>query len=158
MWSGDEKAQGIAIQALFYGYWKSLTPLQIVFLPCLILCTAENLHYQELGYQIWTNYIKAKLPDNHPLHKVEFIFEQNKNIIKEFGRFPHRNKISGRTSTEAENAYLKKNNTRLPNQPLLLGENGQFIFGDPATGEEPEDEAWPDLDFTTKIKSLAISP
>lgn len=154
MYSGDEKAQGIAIQALFYGYWKSLTPLQIAFLPCIILCTAENLHYQELGYQIWTNYIKAKLPVNHPLHKVEFIFEQNMGIIKDFGRFPHRNKTLKRASTEAEDAYLKKNAARLPNTSLIY-ENGKFIVGE--AGAEAEDEAWPDLDFTTKIQTLEIS-
>ena len=43
---GDEKAQGVAMKALFYGYWKSLTPLQIAFLPCIVMSTAENLHYQ----------------------------------------------------------------------------------------------------------------
>ena len=32
---------------------------------------------------------------------------QHRDIIKRFGRFPHRNKVLGRTSTPAEIAYLK---------------------------------------------------
>jgi len=42
---------------------------------------------------------------------VENNFTYMKNhsgIIREFGRFPHRNKLLGRTSTEAETAFLEK--------------------------------------------------
>ncbi len=49
LYIGDEKAQGVAMKALFYGYWKSLTPLQIAFLPCIVMSTAENLHYQVIN-------------------------------------------------------------------------------------------------------------
>lgn len=44
--TGDSKAQGVALKAIFYGYWKSLTPLQTIFLPCMVLATAENIHFQ----------------------------------------------------------------------------------------------------------------
>jgi uncharacterized protein (DUF924 family) len=30
----------------------------------------------------------------------------HREIVRQFGRFPHRNKALGRTSTEAEQAYL----------------------------------------------------
>jgi hypothetical protein len=39
---GDCKAQGAALKAIFYGYWKSLAPLQVMFTMCvqtdLLLC------------------------------------------------------------------------------------------------------------------------
>ena len=33
--------------------------------------------------------------------------EHHKAIVDRFGRFPHRNEILGRTTTEAERAFLK---------------------------------------------------
>jgi uncharacterized protein (DUF924 family) len=34
--------------------------------------------------------------------------EQHAEIIEEFGRYPHRNDVLGRESTEAEKEYLKR--------------------------------------------------
>jgi uncharacterized protein (DUF924 family) len=36
---------------------------------------------------------------------------QHRDIIQRFGRFPHRNRVLGRTSTQAELAYLKTANS-----------------------------------------------
>jgi uncharacterized protein (DUF924 family) len=35
--------------------------------------------------------------------------ERHRGLIRQFGRFPHRNAILGRESTPEEAAYLKKN-------------------------------------------------
>jgi uncharacterized protein (DUF924 family) len=35
--------------------------------------------------------------------------ENHRSLIRQFGRFPHRNAILGRESTPEEQAYLKKN-------------------------------------------------
>ena len=46
---------------------------------------------------------------NHPqFHQSEI---QHKAIIDRFGRYPHRNEILGRTSTEEELAFLKEPNS-----------------------------------------------
>lgn len=37
---------------------------------------------------------------------------KHKVIIERFGRYPHRNKVLGRTSTEAETEFLKQPNSR----------------------------------------------
>ena len=42
-------------------------------------------------------------------HSLPYAIE-HRNIIKQFGRFPHRNEILGRTSTEAELDYLNSPN------------------------------------------------
>ena len=40
--------------------------------------------------------------------------EEHRAVIREFGRFPHRNRILGRESTPEEEAYLKKNGGAQP--------------------------------------------
>jgi len=152
MFSGDAKAQGVVLKAIFYGYWKSLTPLQTIFLPCMVLATAENLHFQELGVQVWVNYISAKLPPQDPLRIIQEIFKRNMEVIREFGRFPHRNKILSRANTEEEDKFLSNLDMRM-DKPLLFNAEGNFI----RNTEQDEDEgSWPDLDFSTKITSMAL--
>jgi len=152
MYSGDSKAQGIAVKAIFYGYWKSLTPLQTIFLPCMVLSTAENLHFQELGVQIWINYIQAKLPPLDPLRIIQDIFRRNQVVVERFGRFPHRNKLLGRESTSQEEDYLKDNMTRF-DKPLIFNAEGSF---ERLGGDDEAENPWPDLDFSSKLESLQI--
>eukprot|EP00091_Calanus_sinicus_P005523 TRINITY_DN15964_c0_g1_i3.p1 TRINITY_DN15964_c0_g1~~TRINITY_DN15964_c0_g1_i3.p1 ORF type:complete len:112 (-),score=30.16 TRINITY_DN15964_c0_g1_i3:366-701(-) len=42
MFSGDNKALGVTMLAMFHGYTKALTPLQNIFLPCVTLSCQEN--------------------------------------------------------------------------------------------------------------------
>jgi len=121
MYSGDEKAQGVVTQALFYQYWKSLTPTQIGFLPCMPLGTSENLHFQELAQQIWNNYIQPKIKEHHPVRKIGDVLERNLKVIKQFKRYPHRNKLLGRESTPEEIKFLEDPKNRLD---LGLGFDG----------------------------------
>lgn len=60
---------------------------------------SEDLTAQERSVSLF----KARLPGTM---NVPFAVEHH-DIIKRFGRFPHRNKILGRTSTPAEIAFLK---------------------------------------------------
>lgn len=152
MFSGDCKAQGVALKAIFYGYWKSLTPLQTIFLPCMVLATAENIHFQELGVQIWVNYIQARLPPQDPLRIIQEVFSRSHNVIRRFGHFPHRNKILGRQSTPEEEAFLLDLKGHF-DKPLVFSEDGTFMRN--ATVEE-DASPWPDLDFSTKIESMQI--
>jgi len=150
MYAGDEKALGVTLKAIFYGYWKSLSPLQTVFLPCMVLSTSENLHFQELSVQIWINYIQEKLPNEDPLRIIQSIFKQNYEVIKQFGRFPHRNKLLGRKSTPEETAMLGNAEYRL-DQPKAFTDDGFVRLGG---GES--NNPWPDFDFNTKLESLRI--
>ena len=61
------------------------------------MMTSENLVAQNLSVQKFT---EANLDTN-----IRFALH-HREIIKKFGRFPHRNKILGRKSTEAEVEYL----------------------------------------------------
>ncbi|MEX6632247.1 DUF924 family protein [Hyphococcus lacteus] len=62
------------------------------------------MHAEDLSVQIESvNLFKAQLPGTMNL---PFAIEHYE-IVRDFGRFPHRNKILGRESTPAEIAFLK---------------------------------------------------
>jgi len=118
----------------------------------MVLSTAENLHFQELGVQIWINYIQAKLPPLDPLRIIQDIFRRNQVVVERFGRFPHRNKLLGRESTSQEEDYLKDNMTRF-DKPLIFNAEGSF---ERLGGDDEAENPWPDLDFSSKLESLQI--
>jgi uncharacterized protein (DUF924 family) len=60
---------------------------------------AEDLAAQEEGVQLF-----EKLGDNDSLDYMK----RHRDIIARFGRFPHRNAILGRPSTEEEQEFLKQ--------------------------------------------------
>ena len=74
MYKADYKAQGIVAQTLYLGHHRYLTPLQCVFMPCLVLTHAENIHLQKLCVTIWDSYIQGKLIPGDPLFIFENIF------------------------------------------------------------------------------------
>ena len=57
---------------------------------------------QELASEIWINYVAPKLPPDDPLRVIQNNFKNALNIIRTFGRFPHRNDLLGRTNTDNE--------------------------------------------------------
>ena len=42
--SGDSKALSVTLTAIFRGYHRALTPLQTIFLPCMVLACQEDIH------------------------------------------------------------------------------------------------------------------
>ena len=62
---------------------------------------------QELASEIWINYVAPKLPPDDPLRVIQNNFKNALNIIRTFGRFPHRNELLGRENTD--NEVLKSN-------------------------------------------------
>ncbi|XP_023332317.1 uncharacterized protein LOC111704327 [Eurytemora carolleeae] len=117
----------------------------------MVLSTAENIHFQELGVQVWVNYVQARLPNEDPLRIIQEIFKRNLNVIQRFGRFPHRNRVLGRKSTEKEGQYLEDVTAHF-DDPLKFDQEGNFVREASSKDETP----WPELDFSTKIDSLKI--
>merc|ERR1711860_413396 len=132
--------------------------MQNIFLPCMVLATSENLHYQDLGVEIWIHFIQAKLETTDALRIIQTIFKRNHGIIKKFGRFPHRNKVLCRESTIQELEYLADNAARL-DQPLYFTDQGVFerpILEYNNNNKTSEEAFWPSLDTSAKIESLRI--
>ncbi len=79
---------------------------QFLYMPMM---HAEDVHVQEQSVQAF-NQLAAEAPDEIKkscLNTADFA-RQHAEIIHRFGRFPHRNAILGRGSTEEELAFLKQ--------------------------------------------------
>lgn len=86
----------VAKNAIEKGFDKSLEKEQVVFLY-MPLMHSENIEDQNLSVSLFE---KAGLVENSRFAK------HHRDIILKFGRFPHRNEILKRKSSEEELEYL----------------------------------------------------
>lgn len=98
----DAKALFVAQGAVERGSDRALLPVQrwFIYLP---FEHSENLADQERCVELFATL------SNHPAsaNTIEYAL-RHKAVIERFGRFPHRNKILGRTNTAAEAEFLKQ--------------------------------------------------
>ena len=96
--SSDSLALALSQEAILVEADKELNPVQrsILYLPFM---HSESLEIHKFGMSLYKkNGIESNLA-----------FEvKHKEIIEKFGRYPHRNKILGRISTEEEIEFLKQ--------------------------------------------------
>ena len=95
--STEQKAVSICKRAINNGLDKMIDENKLAFFY-MPLMHSENIDDQNLSLKLFR---EAGLGDN-----AKFA-EHHLSIVKKFGRFPHRNKILGRDSTEEEKQYLK---------------------------------------------------
>lgn len=81
----------------------ALAPTQRVFLY-LPFEHAEGMAEQDLSVALFEG-LRDHAPHNQPDGAVDFAW-RHREVIRRFGRFPHRNAALGRGSTAAERAYL----------------------------------------------------
>lgn len=100
--AGDAAAREVTRHALKMGFDRALTDVERVFLY-LPLEHSEDLADQQDSVRLF-----AGLEGGG-----EFLSyaERHRDVIARFGRFPHRNAILGRDSTEAELEFLKEPNS-----------------------------------------------
>jgi alkyl hydroperoxide reductase subunit AhpC/uncharacterized protein (DUF924 family) len=125
MYACDEHCQALVKRGLRLDARERLRPIERVFL-CLALTHSEVLEDQFLCMNEWDR-VMADLALDDPLNIFHEIFHRHMAVIKRFGRFPHRNKILGRASTPAEEAFLSDGSFRF-DLPLTRGQDGAFIF------------------------------
>ena len=94
--SSDGQAREVATRALVRGVDQRIAPplLQFLYLPFM--------HSEELADQIRCVILFQASDDPENLRYAE----EHADIIRRFGRFPHRNGALGRTTTPDEQAYL----------------------------------------------------
>ena len=107
--SHDRRALKISIEGTIAGHYKKLSAIQrmIFFMP---LQRSESLKIQEKSVAIYTalaDSVSTTLRETF-LTAASFA-ELRRDIVAEFGRFPHRNSILGREDTAAESAYMAGN-------------------------------------------------
>ena len=85
---------------------KGLTPIQQAFFY-MPLQHAESLRVQEKAVVIFNRLAEAVTPTYRETFETMATFaELHRDIIAQFGRFPHRNKMLGRENTPEEDEYL----------------------------------------------------
>ena len=90
----EEMAVEVALKAIKKGYDKILNTDELLFL-FMPLMHSENLEHQDIQVKLFEKY---GFNDEYSRH--------HRNIVKRFGRFPHRNNILGRKSSKDEVEYL----------------------------------------------------
>ncbi|MDQ0511896.1 DUF924 family protein [Ancylobacter amanitiformis] len=101
MYATDPLARCFARQALAMGHMARVEPgLRLFF--CLPFAHSEDLDDQDLSVRL-----NAELGEPWLGHA-----EGHRDIIRRFGRFPHRNPVLGRAMTRQEDDYLKSGGFR----------------------------------------------
>lgn len=112
MYAADPKALALCHEGLRLGVDRSLIGHQRAFFY-LPLMHSEALADQDrcvACFEAFRRELPAEVAERLAGH--ERAAEQHRAIVARFGRFPHRNEILGRASTDEEIAFLKEPGSR----------------------------------------------
>ncbi|MBZ9663766.1 DUF924 domain-containing protein [Pseudomonas sp. LMG 31766] len=110
--AGDSLARPLLRSGLDRGWDRRLTPIQRVF-AYLVFEHAEDLSLQDRAVELFADLLNEATAAERPLFASFLDFaERHQRVIARFGRFPHRNVILGRTSTDEEQAFLREPGSR----------------------------------------------
>jgi len=106
----DKKALKLAIEGTLTGDHKKLNAVERMFF-FMPLQHAESLKIQEKSVSVFNALAKTVPGTLHETFLMTAQFaELHRDIVAEFGRFPHRNAVLGRPNSSAETAYLSGEN------------------------------------------------
>ncbi len=104
--SHDKLALRLSVEGIVQKLDKALTPIERVFFY-MPLQHAESLRIQEKSVQVFRQLAASVSPTLQQTFETFAQFaELHRDIISQFRRFPHRNKVLNRTNTPAEEEYL----------------------------------------------------
>lgn len=104
--SKDRLALKLCVEGAVEKKDKGLTPIQRVFFY-MPLQHAESAKVQAKSVALYNRLAESVSPtDQETFLTVAQFAELHKDIIDQFGRFPHRNKLLGRENTPEEDEYL----------------------------------------------------
>jgi uncharacterized protein (DUF924 family) len=110
--AGDAQALEHSLAALANGEDRDLAPIERVFLY-LPLEHAESLPLQERSVVLYQALAEAAPADERPLFDDFLDYaRRHRDVVARFGRFPHRNAVLGRPSSDAELEFLKQPGSR----------------------------------------------
>lgn len=103
----DKKALELCLESLNNKTDQSLTLIERVFFY-MPLVHSESVQSQELSIRLFQNLVSLSMSETTQVYQLFLAYAYaHFRVIKEFGRFPQRNKILGRVSTDAEINFLK---------------------------------------------------
>ncbi len=111
MYKADALSQALTLQLTSGRKERTLSLIERVFVY-MPLMHAENIQAQRLSVGYFAELVgesRKKNPGNTHYYSYSLDYaNRHRAIVERFGRFPHRNKILGRTSTSEEIEFLKK--------------------------------------------------
>ncbi|KIW47308.1 hypothetical protein, variant [Exophiala oligosperma] len=111
--SSDPLALDLATRSVAREFDRQVDPLQAIFFY-LPLEHDETLVSQIASVACYEA-LKSRCAETHPDHPVDFLdrsiafAKSHRDVIARFGRFPSRNKVLGRQSTDEEIRFLEEN-------------------------------------------------
>ncbi|SIS81840.1 DUF924 family protein [Neptunomonas antarctica] len=110
--SGDEMARSIVMESIEQGHDDALEFAERLFFY-MPLEHSESLAAQDLCISHLENMLcEVSMKDRHIIDAAIDFATQHRDMIVGFGRFPHRNQVLGRESTEEELAFLNQSHNR----------------------------------------------
>lgn len=110
--AGDSLAHPLLLDGLDRGWDRQLAPIQRVF-AYLVFEHAEDLDLQNRAVELFHTLLNEAAADEHALFADFLDFaERHQRVIARFGRFPHRNAILGRVSSDDEQTFLREPGSR----------------------------------------------
>ena len=110
--AGDERAQQLVRDGMAHGGDVLLAPIERVFIY-LVLEHAEVLAVQDLSVSQFSFLRDIALPAERAVFDDFLDYAvQHREVIARFGRFPHRNAVLGRISSDAERTFLAQRGSR----------------------------------------------
>lgn len=111
-YAGDARAQRLVREGMEKGLDRQLPPIRRVFVY-LVLEHAEDLPSQERAVTCFRE-LREQVGGTarEPFDSFCDYAERHHAVIARFGRFPHRNAILGRPSSEEETAFLREPGSR----------------------------------------------
>ena len=102
----DTKARLIVSDAVHAGFLEEMDQYQRLFM-LLPLIHSEEILDHEMAYFLLDKYLR----DHPDLVDIKKFWKDHTKAIKQFHRYPHRNKVLGRDSTDQEIEFLKGPNS-----------------------------------------------
>ena len=103
----DKKALDLCEEGLREKMDQSLTLIERVFFY-MPLVHSEDGHIQEQSIRLYQDLVVLSMTETTQIYQLFLAYAYaHFRVIKEFGRFPQRNTVLGRSSTEAELTFLK---------------------------------------------------
>ena len=111
-YAGDQRAQALVRHGLKLGRDQHLDPLQRTFIY-LVLEHSEDLDTQNQAVACFSSLLPLLPATDRDYFTQSLDYARShQKIIARFGRFPHRNEVLGRPSTDEEVEFLKKPGSR----------------------------------------------
>jgi len=111
-WMQDVLAQQIVVSGVEEGFDRQLPPIQRVF-AYMPLQHAEDIGLQQRSIQLFKS-LCDDVPADERDRYTDFLdyARRHESVIARFGRFPHRNAVLKRETTQEEKAFLTEPGSR----------------------------------------------